>query len=79
MPNKLHISVCISPPAPENGYIINHMDVHENESIIMYGCDDGFTIENGEQQCLNGQWLNDNPQCTSSKYINQNEIECLSF
>ena len=69
MPNKLPFSVCISPPAPENGYIINPIDVYKNESIIMFGCDDGFTVENDEQRCIDGEWLGENPQCISSKYI----------
>ena len=77
LPNKLPLSVCTPPSAPENGYIIDYMDVYENESIIMYGCDDGFTLENAEQQCLNGEWLGENPQCISSKYIDQNEINSL--
>ena len=37
----------------------------------------GFTLENAEQQCLNGEWLGENPQCISSKYIDQNEINSL--
>ena len=50
------------------------MNVYENDSIIMYGCDDGFTIKNDEQRCVDGEWLGENPQCISSKYIDQNEI-----
>ena len=66
------LGACNQPSAPVNGIIVNPMDNYINASVITYQCNDGFILLNGKQQCLDLQWIGEDPQCMSSKFWNKN-------
>ena len=44
------------------------MDTYKNGSFITYGCNVGFTLVNGVQQCMQREWQGEDPQCERSMF-----------
>ena len=44
------------------------MDTYKNGSFITYGCNVGFTLVKGVQQCVEQEWQGEDPHCERSMF-----------